>query len=59
MTEQEWKDLTDEEKFNAYNRAEEQLLSLSEQISDLRQKLYLLRKILKWKGNLAEDKGEG
>ena len=50
MTEQEWQDMTEQEQFQAYNDVETEILTLAEQVADLRKKLYLLRKILKWKG---------
>jgi len=55
MTRDEWDSKSPDERFDMYNRIEEQLLSLGEQVSDLRQKVYLLRKILKWKGDVADD----
>jgi hypothetical protein len=59
MTEEEWNEMTDQEKFTAYNDLASRVFPLEEQISTLRQKVYLLRKILKWKGDLAEDKPKG
>jgi hypothetical protein len=56
MTRDEWDSMDEEGRFNAYNRVEEQLLSLGEQVAELRQKVYLLRKILKWKGEVSKER---